>query len=189
MSRELSPRQKIFAEEYVRTSNATEAAKKAGYSPKTAHEQSVRLLRSVPIKQYIEELLRPAHEQRVADIAEVMQYLSSVMRGEISDQFGLDASLQERTRAAQELMKRYAAADQRQAGALQRLDSMLLEFRAAISDIPSETPTQTSNVRENDGESMETGEKSCIQSLEIPNNPSENTENVRENEGEKGEMD
>lgn len=42
----------------------------------------------------------------VADAEEVMEYFSSVMRGEVKDQFGLDAPLSERTRAAQELAKR-----------------------------------------------------------------------------------
>lgn len=35
-----------------------------------------------------------------------MQYFSSVMRGEVKDQFGLEAPLSERTKAAQELAKR-----------------------------------------------------------------------------------
>ena len=42
----------------------------------------------------------------IADAAEVMQYFTSVMRGEIKDQFGLDAPLAERTKAAVELAKR-----------------------------------------------------------------------------------
>lgn len=183
MSRDLTPRQKHFAEEYAKTGNLFQSAVKAGYSEKTAHAMGKRLLAGVGVMEYIESLTRPAHEQRVADIAEVMQYLTSVMRGEVSDQFGLDASLQERTRAAQELMKRYAAADQRQAGALQRLDSMLLEFRAAISEVPNENTPSGGNVRENDGRSTDPDEKSCLQSLENPNNTDGSPENVRENEG------
>ena len=35
-----------------------------------------------------------------------MEYLTKVMRGELKDQFGLEASLSERTKAAQELAKR-----------------------------------------------------------------------------------
>ena len=35
-----------------------------------------------------------------------MQYFTAVMRGEIKDQFGLDAPLSERTAAAKELAKR-----------------------------------------------------------------------------------
>ena len=45
-------------------------------------------------------------KQTIADADEIMQYFTSVMRGEVKDQFGLDAPLAERTKAAQELAKR-----------------------------------------------------------------------------------
>ena len=84
------------------------------------------------IKQYIAERMQPDDEKRIADADEVLQYLSDVMRGKVKDQFGLDASLQDRTKAAQELMKRYAVADMRQASTMARLDSLFVEFRAAL---------------------------------------------------------
>ena len=45
-------------------------------------------------------------KQSIADADEIMQYFTSVMRGEVKDQFGLDAPLGERTAAARELAKR-----------------------------------------------------------------------------------
>lgn len=45
-------------------------------------------------------------KETIADADEIMQYLTSVMRGEVKDQFGLDAPLSERTSAAKELAKR-----------------------------------------------------------------------------------
>lgn len=45
-------------------------------------------------------------KQTIADADEIMQYFTSVMRGELKDQFGLDAPLSERTAAARELAKR-----------------------------------------------------------------------------------
>ena len=45
-------------------------------------------------------------EQSIADATEILQYFTAVMRGEEKDQFGLDAPLGERTKAAQELAKR-----------------------------------------------------------------------------------
>ena len=82
--------------------------------------------------------MRPTEEKRIATADEVLQFLTDVMMGKVKDQFGLDASLQDRTNAAKELMKRYAVADQRQQGTLQRLDGLLMTFKAAIE----ETPTQ-----------------------------------------------
>ena len=49
------------------------------------------------------ELLK---KETIADADEIMQYFTKVMRGEVKDQFGLDAPLSERTAAARELAKR-----------------------------------------------------------------------------------
>lgn len=45
-------------------------------------------------------------KETVADADEIMQYFTAVMRGQVKDQFGLDAPLSERTAAARELAKR-----------------------------------------------------------------------------------
>lgn len=45
----------------------------------------------------------------MADADEVLRFYSAVMRGEVKDQFGLDASLTDRLKAGDALMKRYAA--------------------------------------------------------------------------------
>ena len=46
-------------------------------------------------------------ESRVANATEVLQYLTRVMRGEEKDQFDMDVSIQDRTKAAELLGKRY----------------------------------------------------------------------------------
>ena len=85
--------------------------------------------------------MKPTAKRRIADADEVLDYLSGVMRGEIKDQFGLDASLQDRTKAAQELLKRYAVADQRQQSTMQRLDAILMTFNAALQETPTASAT------------------------------------------------
>lgn len=57
-----------------------------------------------------------ARTQSVAAATEVMQYFTRVMRGEEKDQFGLDAPLSERTKAAQELAKRTVDIENRMNG-------------------------------------------------------------------------
>ena len=59
------------------------------------------------IKEYIELRLAQMEEKRVATASEVLEYLTRVMRGEEKDQFDMDASLQDRTKAAELLGKRY----------------------------------------------------------------------------------
>jgi len=58
------------------------------------------------IRQEIAWRANEAQSHRIADGHEVMEYFTRVMRGEVKDQFGLDAPLSERTKAAQELAKR-----------------------------------------------------------------------------------
>ena len=107
MNKKLTPKQQAFADYYIETGNATEAAIKAGYNKKTARQIGSMNLTKVDIKQYIEERLSKIEDERIAKGEEVLQYLTKVMRGEEKDQFGLDASLQDRTKAAELLGKRY----------------------------------------------------------------------------------
>ncbi len=107
MDKKLTPKQKAFADYYIELGNATEAAIKAGYNKKTARQIGSMNLTKVDIKQYIEERIKVLEDARIAKGEEVLQYLTKVMRGEEKDQFGLDASLQDRTKAAELLGKRY----------------------------------------------------------------------------------
>ena len=103
----LKPKELVFAEEWLKTTNATQSAIKAGYSARTAYSAGNRLLKKVDVKQYIDERLAEMKESSIADTNEVMQFLSSTMRGDIPDQFGLDPALNDRLKAAELLGKRY----------------------------------------------------------------------------------
>lgn len=103
----LKPKELKFAEEWLKTTNATQSAIKAGYSARTAYSAGNRLLKKVDVRQYIDERLAEMKESSIADTNEVMQFLSSTMRGDIPDQFGLDPALNDRIKAAELLGKRY----------------------------------------------------------------------------------
>lgn len=100
----LTPKQKAFADYYIECGNQTEAARRAGY--KKPHVQGNQNLDKLSVREYIEERQKQIEDSRIASAAEIMQYFTSVMRGEVKDQFGLDAPLAERTKAAVELAKR-----------------------------------------------------------------------------------
>lgn len=102
---ELTEKQKRFIDYYIETANATESAKKAGYSAKTAKNIGAENL--TKLNYFIQEKLKEKESQRIASQDEVLEYLTKVMRGEEKDQFGLDASLQDRTKCAELLGKRY----------------------------------------------------------------------------------
>lgn len=78
----LTVKQKAFADYYIKLGNATEAAKRAGYSNKTAGVIGDENLKKPYIKAYIDERLKKIEDERIADAAEVLKYLTSVLRGE-----------------------------------------------------------------------------------------------------------
>lgn len=59
----LTPKQELFAKEYLIDLNATQSAIRAGYSEKTAAEQGARLLINVKVKQAISEA-KSARQER-----------------------------------------------------------------------------------------------------------------------------
>ena len=128
----LTPKQKRFCEEYLKSGNATEAAKKAGYKEKAAHSMGAENLRKPAISAYIKRRMDECESALVADSNEILRFYTSVMRGEVKDQFGIDASLADRLKAGDSLMKRYAAASDRNRTTMEKLDAMLKEFQDAV---------------------------------------------------------
>lgn len=115
----MNAKQRRFCDEYLIDCNATQAAIRAGYSKKTANEQAARLLANVSIKSYIDEQLERIHNEKTADAQEVLEYLTSVMRGEHTEQTlklvgegvqaitEIDVAAKERLKAAELIGKRY----------------------------------------------------------------------------------
>ena len=105
----LTPKQQAFADYYIECGNATEAAKRAGYSENNVGENAAKTLKNPNVSAYIAERMEQQNRKRVADANEVIEFYTAVMRGEVKDQFGLDASLSDRLKAGDSLMKRYMA--------------------------------------------------------------------------------
>lgn len=129
----LTPKQKAFADYYIECGNATEAAKKAGYKDyKSSGVEAAKTLKNPKVSAYIAERMGQQEKSRVADANEVIEFYTAVMRGEVKDQFGLDASLSDRLKAGDSLMKRYAAAADKNKTTMDKLDGLLREFKDAI---------------------------------------------------------
>lgn len=115
----LTKKQRRFADEYLIDCNGTKAAIRAGYSPKTANEQAAKLMANKKIKDYISEKLEEISSERLAEAQEVLEYLTSVMRGEHTEQIlrldgngvqvidNIKVSARERLKAAELIGKRY----------------------------------------------------------------------------------
>ena len=122
----LTAKQMIFANEYLVDLNATRAYKKAYPNVKkdsVAASAAVRMLRNVKVKNYIDEQLKRIEDESIADAAEVMKYLTKVMRNELKEEVVVvegegegcssarivkkDISAKDRNKAAELLGKRY----------------------------------------------------------------------------------
>lgn len=121
----LNQRQKLFADEYLISGVAYNAALKAGYSEKYAKARSHILLENVGIKAYIEERLKELEKKKIAKQDEVMQVFTSILRQELTEEVvelnsmtgqfvktEKPPSIAEVIKAGSELMKRYPTAKQ-----------------------------------------------------------------------------
>ena len=115
----MNARQKRFCDEYLLDCNATQAAIRAGYSPKTAKSIGQENLTKPDLKAYIDVQLERLHNEKTADAQEVLEYLTAVMRGQHTEQTlqlvgdgvqtitDIDVSARERLKAAELIGKRY----------------------------------------------------------------------------------
>ena len=110
-----------FCEEYVIDHNATQAAIRAGYSPKTAKQIGSENLSKPDIEAKIRELeAEIPTKDSIATATEVLEHFTKVMRGEVFDQIvkrdedgtlqriDVQAKLSDRNKAAEALAKHYA---------------------------------------------------------------------------------
>lgn len=116
----LNEKQKAFCEYYLESLNAYESAIKAGYSENYAKAQSYKMLEKVGIKSYIDKKLKELEDERIAKADEVLKHLTSIMRGEITEETPIligegmqqlvpkEVNIKDRIKAAELLGRRYA---------------------------------------------------------------------------------
>ena len=113
----LTQKQRRFIDEYIISGNATQAAIKAGYSKKYANTNAAKLLQNTTIKAEIARRNAEIQSEKTADMTEVMEYLTSVMRGEQTESVatakgvfsGVEVSAKDRIKAAELIGKRNGA--------------------------------------------------------------------------------
>ena len=102
-----------FVDFYIQTANATEAAKKAGYSQKTANVIGYENMQKPEIRKEIERRLKELESKRIAETEEVLEHLTAVLRGEVKETLITNAGKKlvvpvretDRLRAAEHLLK------------------------------------------------------------------------------------
>lgn len=120
--KKLTPKQKAFADEYIKSGNAYQSAIKAGYSENYSKGNAIKLLENVSVKSYIDAKMAEIESHKIADAKEVLEFYTAVMRGELKETVFVtfaDGYAQEekepdyktRLSAAREIMKRYPTSD------------------------------------------------------------------------------
>lgn len=123
----MTEKQKRFCDEYLIDCNATRAYKTVYKNVKSdvvAATNGGRLLKNAEVQKYIAEQMEEIHNEKTADAQEVIEYLTSVLRGESTAQeivvegtgdgcseartMEKSPSEKERLKAAELLGKRYA---------------------------------------------------------------------------------
>lgn len=112
----LTVKQQKFADEYIISGNATQAAEKAGYSKKTAKQMGTENLAKPYLRAYIDSGLKKLHDEKVDTQEEIMEFLSAVRRGEVTESVAtakgvysdVPVTAKDRIKAAELIGKRYA---------------------------------------------------------------------------------
>lgn len=81
----MTEKQKRFVDFYIQTANATEAARRAGYSPKTAYVTGNENMHKPEIRKAIERRLKKLESKRIAGTEEILEHLTAVIRGEVKE--------------------------------------------------------------------------------------------------------
>lgn len=82
----LTPKQKKFADEYIKTGNATQSAIEAGYSKKTARSVGSENLTKPDIFEYIAKRIEEIDKDKIAEQKEILEFMTRVMRRQEMEQ-------------------------------------------------------------------------------------------------------
>lgn len=139
----LTAKQRLFADEYIKSGNATQSAIKAGYSDNYAKHRVDKLLLNVGVKSYIDAKMVEIESHKIADAKEVLQFYTRVLREEETEEVALPAgnhvvtiekkpSMKDKIAVAKELMKRYPLSDPMVRAQLKKItaDARVAEARA-----------------------------------------------------------
>lgn len=158
---ELTVKQKKFANEYIKTGNATQSAINAGYAKKTAYRTGADNLRKPQIKAYIDKQLDKIESDKIMGAKEALQLLTTIARGEghtkqlmkYRDQTWFEdvpPSFRDRLDAAKEILKRYPTSELERAQIKRaQAEAVRAEAEAEVAKAQSEQlRTVSNNTRE-----------------------------------------
>lgn len=150
----LTAKQKKFADNYIKTGNATQSAIDAGYSKKTAKSVGSENLTKPDIKAYIAEKMREIESDRIMGAQEALEFLTNVVRGKeletrvVTTQYDVStvkvpADVKTKISAAKEILKRYPDNDKLLEQQIRKLTA-----EADISEYKAKVMTNATNLED-----------------------------------------
>lgn len=152
MTRKLTPKQRKFADEYIKSGNAADAARKAGYSKRSARSVGQENLTKPDIKKYMDEQMAEIESSKIADAKEVMEFYTRVLRGEeletvvVGTADGAESierppTTKDKTAVAKEILKRYPGNDKLVEQQIRKLkaDADIAEAKASIMNASTDS--------------------------------------------------
>lgn len=142
----LTAKQRLFADEYIKSGNATQSAIKAGYANEVSGREN---LQKPTVKAYINAKMGEIESHKIADAREAMQAITSIARGETTEtqaqinplsgqweKTEVPAKLKTRLAAWREVLKRYPLANELTKAQLRKAnaDARVAEARAKIME-------------------------------------------------------
>ena len=129
MEDKLTPKQWVFVNEYLIDLNATRAYKVAYPNIKketAAAACASRMLKNANVKAEIDKRLQKIEEESIADLKEVLKYLTAVLRNETEEEIIMTRGVGEGVSVIERVMKKISAKDRLKAAELllKRLDMM-----------------------------------------------------------------
>lgn len=103
---ELSIREQKFVAYYIEYGDMAKAVKEAGYNTNAPVQYARKLLSKAKIQQELQNQMKMLQNDCIASANEILAFYTHAMRGEVKDQFGIEASLADRMKAAEALAKR-----------------------------------------------------------------------------------
>ena len=102
----LTIREQKFVALYIEYGDATRAVKEVGFRTTSPLAYARKILKKPKIQEELRKQMEDFKNEAIASANEILIFYTKAMRGEIKDQFGLDATLADKMKAADALAKR-----------------------------------------------------------------------------------
>lgn len=150
----LTAKQKKFADNYIKTGNATQSAIDAGYKKSSAQQIGSENLLKPVIKSYIDEKMKEIESERIMGAQEALEFLTNVVRGKeletkvVTTQYDVStvkvpADVKTKISAAKEILKRYPDNDKLLEQQIRKLTA-----EADISEYKAKVMTDATNLED-----------------------------------------